>query len=555
MAILLLLNSHTLGWTPQVVGWYVGTNVTEYPLSEINWQVYTHIRSGEPHVSPAGVATCVPSAFSIELRSAAEAHGRAVTWGPGIDAWKAISNASAVEVAYRARYVATIGAASLECGIAGIEFDYECPPTPAGRAGVVTREEATAFTQLMVDIRAAGDAAISGFQVSADVGVWGLDGAWHKGSSYPLMVTPWIDAALLAATPNVFVNTMSYHTPTDCGIELWKVDAFFAHTLWRIPKNRINLGIGYYTFNASSEPTWRTLSARCKEIPPSQCVCDGVSFASKEMNEEIGALIKSEGYRGAFPWAANYDAFGTSNDSLARWLGKGLGVVEVGAEEQKQREVASIDPQSASVVPAAAAAAAAAAQLISSPPREGTCYVDPSVCPGQVPGRIGPHTGCQLSYCACEPCPALTPRRCGGMCAGLNFTFFGLEAGHRCWCGDAVANVSLAVSAKQCNTPCSGNASMQCGAPYRIVCRVRLCDTSTSPSAVSSPITHTRTLLTSLLPPSRSLSLSHIHTVGRASRQHSAVAAALAAALTAAATAVAQPSHPHTAPDLPRPCR
>jgi len=45
------------------------------------------------------------------------------------------------------------------------------------------------------------------------------------------------------------------------------------------------------------------------------------------MNYDIGALIKAEGYRGAFPWAANYDS-PLTNESHALWLGKGLGLVE-----------------------------------------------------------------------------------------------------------------------------------------------------------------------------------------------------------------------------------
>ena len=34
------------------------------------------------------------------------------------------------------------------------------------------------------------------------------------------------------------------------------------------------------------------------------------------------------GYRGLFPWAANYDAWGDDANNLAVWLGKGLGILQ-----------------------------------------------------------------------------------------------------------------------------------------------------------------------------------------------------------------------------------
>ena len=49
----------------------------------------------------------------------------------------------------------------------------------------------------------------------------------------------------------------------------------------------------------------------------------GVS-ASKEMARAIGAWVKNAGFRGVFPWAANYDSF-RDNNSLVTWVNEGLG--------------------------------------------------------------------------------------------------------------------------------------------------------------------------------------------------------------------------------------
>lgn len=79
----------------------------------------------------------------------------------------------------------------------------------------------------------------------------------------------------------------------------------------------------------AGEPTWHTLSKQCPgqaAAKPDVCVCDGVNFVSRQMNEEIGAMVKAEGYRGVFPWAANYDSPDRA-EALIGSLGKGLGIV------------------------------------------------------------------------------------------------------------------------------------------------------------------------------------------------------------------------------------
>jgi len=42
------------------------------------------------------------------------------------------------------------------------------------------------------------------------------------------------------------------------------------------------------------------------------------------MARAIGAWVKNAGFRGVFPWAANYDSL-RDNNSLITWVNEGLG--------------------------------------------------------------------------------------------------------------------------------------------------------------------------------------------------------------------------------------
>jgi len=326
-----------------VVGWYVGTDESSWPLESLRWDVYSSIRCGYVQLDPNGTASCPTDAFFKKCLAAAQRHGKGVTLGPSgddnaLDWWSCYKNQTAPAVQARCdRYVDTLGEAVRSCGpgITGVEFDHEGTPTMLGKWGIVARREATAFSEFMDRMQKSMG---GNYTVSEDVGVWGFDELTGRSDTYLLnLFTPWIDKDIFKANPNLFINTMSYHNPVSCNIHSWKLDGFVANQIWGIPKKQINLGIGYYSFNVSKgfhippkvtgEPTWHTLSQKCPNLAPDVCVCEGIPFASKQMNYDIGALIKAEGYRGAFPWAANYDS-PLTNESHALWLGKGLGLVE-----------------------------------------------------------------------------------------------------------------------------------------------------------------------------------------------------------------------------------
>ena len=94
--------------------------------------------------------------------------------------------------------------------------------------------------------------------------------------------------------------------------------------------------IGFYSSNhtgvpgeppwkSHGEPTWHSLSQRCPNVAEDVCECDGIYFVSKDECKQVGELVKNEGFRGVFPWAANYDSRDPS-DSLIHYVGLGLGI-------------------------------------------------------------------------------------------------------------------------------------------------------------------------------------------------------------------------------------
>ena len=96
------------------------------------------------------------------------------------------------EVAYRAQYLKTIGAAVAECQLDGLEFDWEplnlCSADYPKNC-TITPEHAHEFTVLLAEIKVAMG---PGKLVSEDVGVWGL-----TQGSYPLKTTPWVNVTML----------------------------------------------------------------------------------------------------------------------------------------------------------------------------------------------------------------------------------------------------------------------------------------------------------------------------------------------------------------------
>ena len=59
----------------------------------------------------------------------------------------------------------------------------------------------------------------------------------------------------------------------------------------------------------------------------------------------------------------------------------------------------------------------------------------------------------------------MTPETCMSTCAGKGFSMAGVEFGQECYCGNTLANgLGQPLSDdSQCNMPCAGDNSEQCG--------------------------------------------------------------------------------------------
>jgi len=301
----------------ELVGWWVPEVTPQVSPELLPWPFYTHVVLGEPLLSPSGIAKCNISDYFAQFIALGKQSNTKIVWRAGLTAeavWMISTNSSWAE--YRKNFLSSIGQAVKDCQVAGIEFDYECPPTALGAMGIVTDSEATAFTQFLADVKIAMGAP---HEVSMDMGVWGV-----TRGSYPLMFRPWINVSMVAAGAIDYINTMSYHYPFfKDEVFPWEKDAFILHNMWGIPKDRINLGLPYFFHNGTQEPLWGHLSPKCPNIGIHENHCAGVQIISKWDNFLVGQYIKKSGFRGAFPWAANYDSF-EQNNTLVEWLYRGL---------------------------------------------------------------------------------------------------------------------------------------------------------------------------------------------------------------------------------------
>jgi hypothetical protein len=215
----------------------------------------------------------------------------------------------------------SIGAAAEECGVQGGEWDYE----------PVVELSAEHRTKLTTSLGQINNATSTDFDVSLDILVWG-DKLPHGGSVAPLDWRPYIDIDMTNAGHGpTFINTESYHWPLTSSIEEYKNDAKWL-TRFGLDKSRVNIGPPMYSWNNGKigpkkhhgEPTWHTLSPFCPEIADDGVVCDGIRTNSRQMMKELGEYLASEGWGGAFPWAADYDTPG--NLSLILPLSQGMGL-------------------------------------------------------------------------------------------------------------------------------------------------------------------------------------------------------------------------------------
>ena len=82
------------------------------------------------------------------------------------------------------------------------------------------------------------------------------------------------------------------------------------------------------------------------------------------------------------------------------------------------------------------------------------CFVDTGPVGSGQKGRQMVHQVCEVS----GMCSGLTRERCAQACRALNYTLFGVEAGHQCYCDNKIAHPGalLPSGSTHCNKPCSG---------------------------------------------------------------------------------------------------
>ena len=304
----------------RVVGWWVGsTSDPTFPIEKFPWDKYTHLRHGQPITVENGTAYCNKTDYAFQrILKKAHRHSVKVQWAPGIqDIHDFLWNPQKSYL--RTNYMKSIGNAVRECGVDGIEIDYEFQDSKYMNWGVVTPKESTHYSLFLADLKKnIGPHKV----VSADVSIWGF-----AEGNYLLGILPWINATILNSGGFDFINTMSYHWNRNGNIWSWEKDGWFIDQ-WGIDRERVNIGIPYFSKNWSKgklvgEPIWKTLALLCPNIAPEKNICNNITFVGKEMNKKLGSWVRKKGFGGVFPWAANYDTL-QLNNSLISWLMAGL---------------------------------------------------------------------------------------------------------------------------------------------------------------------------------------------------------------------------------------
>ncbi len=293
-----------------IIGWYVhdGLNIdSSFPPESLNYSIYTHIRAGEPKVFPNGTAICnTNDIITPKIVTLAHKYNVKVQWGLGFSFNPANPNLEIIK-----NYLDSIGIAANNCNIDGIEVDYEWHNNNWGKIGFIPHRLSNLYSQLLKDIKIAlGENKI----VSADV----------TGDVYLLGFNPWFNISMLNNGDFDFVNIMSYYWSHEGSLYQWQKDIELYKNIWKVNPKRVNIGIPYFSINNTfNQPSWKFLNLFCPNIDPNINICNNILFTGKNLNLNIGRLIKKNNFGGAFPWAANYDSL-KFNNSLINWLYYGL---------------------------------------------------------------------------------------------------------------------------------------------------------------------------------------------------------------------------------------
>jgi hypothetical protein len=299
-----------------VIGWFVKDADTRMNYTNVPYKYYTDIVTSCPVILDNGTAVCNKSDTYLK-NFVSEAHKNNVSfvWRDGMTAQNlrnVIFNSSWLQ--YRNNYINSINKAMQDCDIDGLETDFEF------EIGFCTHNQAVVYTEFLRSIKLK---LPPNKTVGACMGVYGM-----SEGSFPLMTTPWLDPDMVNNGAIDYINMMSYHWPNSGDITPWDYDIYYYVEKWGFNPAMLNLGVPYFNLNGSlsrggNEPLWRDLSDKCPNMDPTLSFCDGITVVNKEQNYQIGYSAKCSGFRGVFPWAANFDSLQHDN-LLVSWLYAGL---------------------------------------------------------------------------------------------------------------------------------------------------------------------------------------------------------------------------------------
>lgn len=321
------------------VGWFLTGNQACPYMNATNfpYEAYSHILVTDTGLSVLDNGTALCNTRDIVLQQFVV---NAATYGKRIMLREGISNVMMNQIitngsdpsvqTFRANYLSSIKQALDNCGVGGIEFDYEFDTGSLPFLGYVSPADSTTYTQFLADVKTAiGEQR----QVGANLGVLG-PGVLTDKISYPLEILPWVNVSMVNAGMIDYINTMSYHLIDNTvpwlhnspNIRPWINDAYVYQTLWGFSPSRVNLGIGYYSYNMSyGSLNWCQLAEMCPNQSYASSYCQGFRYVSKMQNYLLGRYARDNGF-GTMVFAANDDYVNTpqNNNSLVNWLNKGF---------------------------------------------------------------------------------------------------------------------------------------------------------------------------------------------------------------------------------------
>jgi GH18 family chitinase len=139
------------------------------PPEEVHWDALTHIAIASPKIAADYTASCVLGARENHTMTLARQHGVKVIWIVDEAVFPCNNRTEMLNQTRRNAFLRSIGKAAAECGIDGVDGDYEGwddparPKTtctaPGGGSGVGTSCDRDVYTSFLNDIRDALNAA------------------------------------------------------------------------------------------------------------------------------------------------------------------------------------------------------------------------------------------------------------------------------------------------------------------------------------------------------------------------------------------------------------